>query len=40
MLAQGGIRNSGAYADLLSREPDFLEFCGGTSDPAKLAFDV
>jgi ATP-binding cassette, subfamily B, bacterial PglK len=31
MLAQGRLRNSGGYSDLLSREPDFLEFCGGTS---------
>jgi ABC-type multidrug transport system fused ATPase/permease subunit len=31
MLAQGRLRNSGGYSDLLSREPDFLEFCGGAS---------
>jgi ABC-type multidrug transport system fused ATPase/permease subunit len=31
MLAQGRLRNSGGYLDLLSREPDFLEFCGGAS---------
>jgi ATP-binding cassette subfamily C protein len=31
MLAQGRLRNSGRYSDLLSREPDFLEFCGATS---------
>ena len=29
MLAQGRLRNSGGYSDLLSKEPDFLEFCGG-----------
>jgi ATP-binding cassette, subfamily B, bacterial PglK len=29
MLAQGRLRNSGGYSDLLLREPDFLEFCGG-----------
>jgi ATP-binding cassette, subfamily B, bacterial PglK len=31
MLAQGRLRNSGGYSDLLSREADFLEFCGGAS---------
>ena len=31
MLAQGRIRNSGGYSDLLSREPAFLEFWGGES---------
>ena len=31
MLAQGRLQNSGGYSDLLSREPDFLEFCGGAS---------
>jgi ATP-binding cassette subfamily C protein len=29
MLAQGRLRNSGGYSDLLLREPNFLEFCGG-----------
>ena len=32
MLAQGRLRNSGGYSDLLSREPAFLEFCGGASE--------
>jgi ATP-binding cassette, subfamily B, bacterial PglK len=32
MLAQGRLRNWGAYSDLLSREPAFLEFCGGASE--------
>ncbi|MDQ6869394.1 MAG: ABC transporter ATP-binding protein/permease [Pseudomonadota bacterium] len=32
MLAQGRLRNSGGYSDLLSREPTFLEFCGGASE--------
>jgi ABC-type multidrug transport system fused ATPase/permease subunit len=32
MLAQGRLRNSGQYSDLLSREPAFLEFCGGASE--------
>ena len=32
MLAQGRLRNSGRYADLLLREPAFLEFCGGASE--------
>jgi ATP-binding cassette subfamily C protein len=30
MLSQGRLRNSGRYADLLLREPAFLEFCGGS----------
>lgn len=29
MLRQGRLRNSGTYSELLSREPAFLEFCGG-----------
>jgi len=32
MLEQGRLRNSGRYSDLLSREPAFLEFCGGASE--------
>jgi ATP-binding cassette subfamily C protein len=32
MLAQGRLRNSGGYSDLLSREPAFLEFSGGASE--------
>lgn len=32
MLAQGRLRNSGGYSDLLSREPAFLEFCGSASE--------
>jgi ATP-binding cassette, subfamily B, bacterial PglK len=32
MLAQGRLRNSGRYSDLLSREPAFLEFCGGAAE--------
>jgi ABC-type multidrug transport system fused ATPase/permease subunit len=32
MLAQGRLRNSGGYSELLSREPAFLEFCGGASE--------
>ena len=32
MLAQGRLRNSGRYSDLLSREPAFLEFCGVASE--------
>jgi ABC-type multidrug transport system fused ATPase/permease subunit len=32
MLAQGRLRNWGRYSDLLSREPAFLEFCGGASE--------
>jgi ATP-binding cassette subfamily C protein len=31
MLAQSRLRNSGGYSDLLAKEPDFLEFCGGAS---------
>jgi ATP-binding cassette subfamily C protein len=31
MMAEGRIRNSGVYSDLLSREPDFMEFSGDTS---------
>src|SRR6266853_599445 len=38
MLAQGRLRNSGGYSDLLSREPAFLEFCGGASEA--IAVDV
>jgi ATP-binding cassette, subfamily B, bacterial PglK len=32
MLAQGRLRNSGGYSDLIEREPAFLEFCGGASE--------
>jgi ATP-binding cassette, subfamily B, bacterial PglK len=32
MLARGRLRNWGRYSDLLSREPAFLEFCGGASE--------
>ncbi len=32
MVAQGRLRNSGGYSDLLSREPAFLEFSGGASE--------
>ena len=32
MLAGGRLQNSGAYSDLLSKEPAFLEFCGVASD--------
>jgi ABC-type multidrug transport system fused ATPase/permease subunit len=32
MLSQGRLRNSGRYSDLLSREPAFLEFCGGAAE--------
>ena len=32
MLAQGRLRSSGGYSDLLSREPAFLEFCGRASE--------
>jgi ABC-type multidrug transport system fused ATPase/permease subunit len=38
MLARGRIRNSGVYSDLLSREPAFLEFCGGP--PETIAVDA
>ncbi len=31
MLAHGRLLSSGGYSDLLSREPAFLEFCGGAS---------
>ena len=33
MLAQGRLRNSGRYSDLLAREPAFLEFCGREPEP-------
>jgi ATP-binding cassette, subfamily B, bacterial PglK len=36
MLAQGRLRNSGGYSDLLSREPAFLEFCGGASEASPV----
>jgi ATP-binding cassette subfamily C protein len=36
MLAQGRLRNSGGYSDLVSREPDFLEFCGGAPAAFRL----
>jgi ATP-binding cassette, subfamily B, bacterial PglK len=32
MLAEGRIRNSGGYLDLLAREPAFLEFCGAAAE--------
>jgi ATP-binding cassette, subfamily B, bacterial PglK len=32
MLAQGRLRNSGRYSDLLLREPAFIDFCGGASE--------
>jgi ABC-type multidrug transport system fused ATPase/permease subunit len=32
MLAKGRLQNWGGYSDLLSREPAFLEFCGGASE--------
>jgi ATP-binding cassette subfamily C protein len=32
MLAQGRLRNSGGYSDLIEREPAFVEFCGGASE--------
>ncbi len=38
MVARGRIRNSGRYVDLLAREPDFLEFCGGA--PGTVAVDA
>jgi ATP-binding cassette, subfamily B, bacterial PglK len=28
MLAQGRLRSSGRYSELLAKDPDFLEFCG------------
>jgi ATP-binding cassette, subfamily B, bacterial PglK len=37
MLAQGRLRNSGGYSQLLSREPAFLEFCGGASEAIEHA---
>jgi ATP-binding cassette, subfamily B, bacterial PglK len=37
MLAQGRLRNSGRCAQLLSREPAFLEFCGGAPEARELA---
>ncbi len=36
MVAQGRLRNSGGYSDLLSREPAFLEFCGGASEASPV----
>jgi len=36
MMARGRIRNSGPYAELLSKEPDFVEFCGGASGPVAI----
>ena len=36
MLAQGRLRNLGGYSDLLSREPAFLEFCGGGSEASPV----
>jgi len=36
MLAQGRLRNSGGYSELLSREPAFLEFCGGASEASPV----
>ena len=38
MVAQGRLRNSGGYSELLAREPAFLEFCGGGSEA--IAVDV
>lgn len=32
MLANGRLRNSGSYAELLAKEPAFLEFCGNATD--------
>jgi ATP-binding cassette, subfamily B, bacterial PglK len=36
MLAQGRLRNSGGYSELLSREPVFTAFCGGVSEALTL----
>jgi ATP-binding cassette, subfamily B, bacterial PglK len=36
MLRQGRLQNSGRYSDLLSREPAFLEFCRGESEPIRV----
>ena len=37
MLAQGRLLNFGGYAQLLSREPAFLEFCGGAPEASEHA---
>jgi ATP-binding cassette subfamily C protein len=36
ILGQGRVRNSGGYAELLSREPAFVDFCGGASEAIEL----
>ncbi|MGC2413895.1 MAG: ABC transporter ATP-binding protein [Stellaceae bacterium] len=38
MLAQGRLRNSGGYSDLLLREPAFRQFCGAA--PEAIAVDA
>src|SRR5207237_10236057 len=41
MLAQGRVRSSGGYSDLLSREPAFLEFAGtSAAGPVDAASSV
>jgi ATP-binding cassette, subfamily B, bacterial PglK len=36
MLARGRVWNSGGYAELLSREPIFMNFCGGASKTVEV----
>jgi ABC-type multidrug transport system fused ATPase/permease subunit len=37
MLAQGRLLKFGGYADLLSRVPAFVEFCGGAPEAREHA---
>lgn len=36
MMEKGRLRNSGAYSDLIAREPAFLEFCSAASNVAAV----
>jgi ATP-binding cassette subfamily C protein len=37
VMGQGRLRNSGSYAELLARDPAFVEFCGGAAEAIEVA---